>query len=445
MALKPNLIIEESVLKVRTSLAIYNEERTFLTADSNSGSSTLTVENINGFGVSDYLIIGQVGNEETELVQVHAVTAPSGTTITLTGTTARAHARDTYVQRVSYNQIEFSRATSSGGGKSVLTTVDLQVDQEFTVYNDTTNTTGYAYARFKNSTSTTYSEYSDEQAYENLAYNSVARIIDRVFSKANEVNESFITRKEVLDYVWDGIDAIEDIKMQLKCEDQGTDISNATTLGGEVFTLPSDIKYPDERSIISVAISGEKPLGYLGTRDFYNTVAGQARTTLNGAVSSGAATIVLTDATYFSDAGTGYIDGDTFTWTGKSTNTLTGVSGVLDHDDGDVAVQSSVAGTPVRYTIINGIGHLTPPCDETYDNRVLMIDYYRRLTHPDSENDVLPLPYVSPIISYCLMCVYQKKEAPTIADRYSNEFDKRAGAVIRNERTSQPQQFSVKE
>ena len=62
-------------------------------------------------------------------------------------------------------------------------------------------------------------------------------------------------------------------------------------------------------------------------------------TTLDGAVSAGANTITLTSATGFSSAGNGNVDGDSFSWTGVSTNDLTGVSGIsFDHAD-DVAVQ----------------------------------------------------------------------------------------------------------
>lgn len=62
-------------------------------------------------------------------------------------------------------------------------------------------------------------------------------------------------------------------------------------------------------------------------------------TTLNGAVVAGANTVILTSGTGFSSAGNGNIDGDSFKWTGKSTNNLTGVSGLsADHADG-VAVQ----------------------------------------------------------------------------------------------------------
>ena len=64
-----------------------------------------------------------------------------------------------------------------------------------------------------------------------------------------------------------------------------------------------------------------------------------AETTLDGAVAAGATTITLTSGTAFSNAGNGNIDGDSFVWTGKSTNQLTGVTGVsADHLD-NVPVQ----------------------------------------------------------------------------------------------------------
>jgi len=58
-------------------------------------------------------------------------------------------------------------------------------------------------------------------------------------------------------------------------------------------------------------------------------------TTLNGAVAAGATTITLTSGTDFATAGNGNIDGDSFAWTGKSTNDLTGVTGIsADHATG---------------------------------------------------------------------------------------------------------------
>ena len=62
-------------------------------------------------------------------------------------------------------------------------------------------------------------------------------------------------------------------------------------------------------------------------------------TTLNGAIVAGATTITLTSATDFASSGDGNVDGDSFAWSGKSSNDLTGVTGIsFDHASG-VTVQ----------------------------------------------------------------------------------------------------------
>tara|TARA_R110001592_G_scaffold360583_1_gene669212 strand:- start:932 stop:1459 length:528 start_codon:yes stop_codon:yes gene_type:complete len=69
-----------------------------------------------------------------------------------------------------------------------------------------------------------------------------------------------------------------------------------------------------------------------------------ATTTLNGSVAAGATTITLTSASSFSSAGNGNIDGDTFSWTGKSSNDLTGVLGIsADHATGATVEEGEMA------------------------------------------------------------------------------------------------------
>lgn len=53
-----------------------------------------------------------------------------------------------------------------------------------------------------------------------------------------------------------------------------------------------------------------------------------ASSTLDGAISAGATSITLNDASSFSTSGNGDIDGDSFSWTGKSSNDLTGCVGI---------------------------------------------------------------------------------------------------------------------
>ncbi len=67
-------------------------------------------------------------------------------------------------------------------------------------------------------------------------------------------------------------------------------------------------------------------------------------TTANGTVSVGVTTITLTSASAFATAGSGNIDGDTISWTGKSSNDLTGVTGVsIAHASGVTVQQGEFA------------------------------------------------------------------------------------------------------
>lgn len=69
-----------------------------------------------------------------------------------------------------------------------------------------------------------------------------------------------------------------------------------------------------------------------------------AESTLNGAITAGATTITLSDASGFSSAGNGNIDGDSFKWTGKSSNDLTGCTGIsFDHQNSTKVQEGEMA------------------------------------------------------------------------------------------------------
>lgn len=65
---------------------------------------------------------------------------------------------------------------------------------------------------------------------------------------------------------------------------------------------------------------------------------------LSAAVSAGATSVALTagDGQYFGDTGDGLIEGDTFNWTGRTTDTLTGVTGITS----DHAIYAGVSKLP---------------------------------------------------------------------------------------------------
>lgn len=443
MAYKPNVDIENSRIRVFNIGLLEDVEKTFVTSSITAADATLTVQNIAGGAVNGYLLVGELGQEKTELLQIHASTAPSGTTITLAATAYPTfnHPTDTPIYFINYNQVEFSRATTSGGDKSILVTSAITPDQECTVYNDVTNSTGYAYTRFKNSTTTTYSDYSDEQSYGTIEGYKAGALINRVLNIAH----TSAPREVLLDFINDAILKIKESKVKWRAEEASRDASNSYGLASETFTLPTLIKELKGEYVVWIGPEGGKALTYIDIATFEDKLENLPRTTLNGAVLSGATSVVLTDSSNFPDAGTAYIGTDEFTWTARDlvTHTLSGVDGILAHDSGELVLGSDYLGTPEFWTIWNGTGRLFAAPDSTNSGKRLIIEYYQGLADVDSENDSIPYAFWGLIVDYVLMRLAQRNREFTEADRYQIAFDKSLAGRIARERLNEIRQLQV--
>ena len=161
------------LLKAWNKALIEDREKTSLTVAAAAGDLTLTVAGVdsNSWASNDYIIVGEIGSPTTEVMQLNG-TVTDGTSITIDRSGAIdglrfAHSVGEPIYRIDFNQVEFSRnTTDTTSGVTVLTTVEIQPDDQFTRYEDTTNTTGYGFVRFYNATTTGFSSYSDGVNYE---------------------------------------------------------------------------------------------------------------------------------------------------------------------------------------------------------------------------------------------------------------------------------------
>ncbi|MFA5038006.1 MAG: hypothetical protein WC479_12620, partial [Candidatus Izemoplasmatales bacterium] len=187
---------------------IKDQEKTYLTSSSVVAATTLTVKAIDGnaWADDDWVILGEIGSKTAELLQLNGVVA-DGTSVTIdqggSGGTRYAHSINEPLYRVRYNQIEFSRATTPTGTKTVLATNEIQADDEYTRYVDATNTTGYGFVRFKNSTTTTYSSYSSAIPYTGYTDKSLGKIISRIKSLFPKDSLSAVDDDDIIDAVND--------------------------------------------------------------------------------------------------------------------------------------------------------------------------------------------------------------------------------------------------
>lgn len=242
------------ILKANNQALTDGQRFSYLSTNYASGVSSVVVANANAYSADDYVVIGEWGVETTEIMKISTVTAATNT-LTFTANTRFAHANSSRVTVTPYNQVQFYRTTTDTfSASTVLATYDVQADDFFTRYFDTTYSTGYGWYRFYNSTTTDFSTNSSAIPYEDFADNSVKRIMDDFFSMLNNKDKSLI----------DGDDAFRWLNEAYSIAQNHLNLINqeynvpalytiSTTAGTQEYTLPSDFS-----GIISIYKGNEK-------------------------------------------------------------------------------------------------------------------------------------------------------------------------------------------
>lgn len=397
---------------------------TFLTADVASGASTLTIISIVGFAVNQILCIGEIGEENSEIVQTHGVTAPSGTTVTLSAALTFSHNRGTKVYIIDYNQVEISWSATTTGAKTVLDTIAIQADQDETIYKDQVETTGYYFSRFKDTINTLYSDYSDPYSFGGLADNTVWAIKDRALNDLGEKLDDDITDKWLNTALWEGRRELDNDKAVGKWSFRIKRNANIGSIipGTYTLDLPTDLRQPNTAdNILSVRIR-DQVLEYQDINTFNENYIDVKHSTLNGAVLFGAITVTLTDSGDFDESGDIYVAGaavsdtiDTVSYTAnaETTNILSGVTGVqaAGHATGKDVWQNVNFGLPTAYTVDgeNKEIQFDIPFDDDYAGENIYMDYYTVLPAYDSDSDVLDEPEYDMFVSWLKWKIKQRR------------------------------------
>jgi len=196
------------LLLVRNEDLTYNREKTYLTAAVSAAATTLTVQAVdtNAWADNDWIIVGEIGTKNAEVLQINGVVS-DGTSLTIdnagSGGARYAHSIDEPVYRIDYNRVEFSRAATETGAKTVLATNEIQPDDKETRYDDTTNTTGFGFARWNNSASGANSPYSDAMPYAGQTARSLTKLIQKIRTFVKEPDTFKLSDEEIIDAIND--------------------------------------------------------------------------------------------------------------------------------------------------------------------------------------------------------------------------------------------------
>jgi len=408
VSFKPIVFWENGQLKVPIAPLIDNAlETTYLSADMAVGTA-MAVKSQKGFHATTNqpIIIGRLGSETTEIVESTTSSAPS--TITLASTSVFAHNTGDPVYLIKFNQIEFSHATTLTGSKTALTAnsglYTIQPDKEYFVLDETEFTSGYYFARFKESVGSTFSDYSDAVEFNVQERNSVGYMVKRVL---NDLQVSLSEKLTLLDcYEWinSGLKYIQGKLKRWPEHYSYNAVLGQVSRGTNVITMPTDA-YDTEtnKSIIALRIGDNKQLVYLPPSRFDNEMEGVKVTQVRTEATSGGTTLEIDNSYDFADSGSVniYISGTKYniTYTGVTRSATAGVlTGVPASGDGSISVtipvdtyvwQDEDEGLPTFFTVRNGNIEFYPLADGNEDNQNLYGDYTKVVTAVDTDRDTI--------------------------------------------------------
>lgn len=174
-------------------------EYTTFSSDEEASQTILSVTDTTGFSVNDYIILGVIGNENSEICKIASTNTNS---ITISVATIHKHYKDEPIQEIRYNQRKFYRSTTETGTFSHLSgegsPISIKVDNpQGTILEDTTGTsTSWYKATYYNSYSLSETSLDDAiavQAGDADHYVSLYKIL----AEAGLQNNSYISTEIV--------------------------------------------------------------------------------------------------------------------------------------------------------------------------------------------------------------------------------------------------------
>jgi hypothetical protein len=304
------------------------------------------------------------------------------------------------------------RSTDGGDNWTPLTAVDIQSDNLDTIIQRPSDASTDVYrVRFYNSTTTTYSQYSDEIVGSGYADNSVFSIKARALRSLGEKVGDLITNEFLNESLWEGRRELDNEVSKWSWRTKFNQLVGSVIPGRWSLTAPTDLRDPHtNQNILALRVGKQAfPLEYQDRNRFNQNYVNVAHNTLDGAVLAAATSITLTDSGDFDETGTLYIaaedeslDRDTVEYTANNevTNVLSGVTGVLAHATGRDVWQNATFGLPRAYTIDNGVIYFDVPFGDDIAGESIEMDYYGELVAYDSDADVLDEPEYDLFVSY---------------------------------------------
>lgn len=240
------------ILKADNRNLTKGSKYSFLTDNYSSGVSSIGVDNGTNYAQGDHILIGNFGQESTEVATISSV---SENILNFSTDTGFSHSESTKVTVIPYNQAIFYYTTTAtyDVGIKVAGPIDIQPDSYFTIASDSDHTTGFGWYVFYNSTTnpTKVSKNSNAIPYAGFAENSVKKILDSFFSQLNQKDLKLISNVDAFRWLNEGYNKA---KNSLNLVNQNYTVSDeyeiSVTSGTQEYDL-SSLNFSGVRSLFN--------------------------------------------------------------------------------------------------------------------------------------------------------------------------------------------------
>lgn len=174
---------------------------TFLSDNYSSGVVSLVVVNSVDISANTYILLGNLGSENTEIVQVNSVDSTTQT-LSLAAATKFPHNESTKVTIINYNKIRFFHTTTTIYSDTTPLTgyLDIRANSWYTTHDDDSFSTGYGWFILYNSTTAVASQPSNAIPYVGFAKDTVQQLFEATYSLLNNKELTLISSSDI--YIW---------------------------------------------------------------------------------------------------------------------------------------------------------------------------------------------------------------------------------------------------
>ena len=411
-----------------------DKEFTFLTGDAVAGAQTIGLQSTLAFtslttSSGQVVLIGELGQERSEIVRTEDHRSSTGTNISGTGATLHTvlrfdHPQDTKVYIIDWDRFEVQHATTVGGSKTTLMAYaqNINPSRNEDLFRDTTKISGFYFVRFNNTIDSTNSDWSDAIPYAGYADNTVHEIKKRALESVNvEVDGELISDEFLNRCLFEARREYHLSMGKRPFRRRYNNVIGYALTGSSKIELPLWVEKPHTaENVYGVRIGSEANMTYYDKKDWDNDWRGKPRTALAHAYTRNTSTSIWVDnGRDFSDSPSIYFEGQSVGCTRivGSTNSFlisTHPTGAWSASVGSEAYENVSDGLPDRFTVFaepNGSAYVyfNLPISTSYINQNIYVDAYTGIFAVNSDADELDEPEYSMYVHYLAAYIKKRK------------------------------------